>query len=552
MPTITIDGNQIEVAPGTRLIDAAQTIGIEIPRFCYHPGLSVAGNCRMCEIEIEGMQKLEPACNTICREGMVVHTDTERVRNTRAAILEMLLIHHPLDCPICDQAGECKLQDYYMRHGLYKSRFDLEDKLGEPKMIDLGRDIMLDNERCVNCTACVRFSAEISGEAELGMFNRGDNSRIGTVDGRPLTSRYAGNLVEVCPVGALTSIDFRFRRRVWFLSSTDSVCDGCSRGCAIRVDHDLTHGYKKGGDRVFRFRARPNPQVNDHWICDAGRGSYKRIDARDRIHQPQLRDGTVLIWPEVIERLAKALGDGAKVDVILGTDRSCEEMYAVRKVLGPHARSVECRVPGVGTGEGDDFLRTGDHTPNRRGALELGFPAALDSSTSEVEAILERAAHGETDLLLVLGVDLVAGDLDPEAVQRAMAGAGLSVYSGCRPQGTGALAGMLLPRASFAEQDGTFVNHEGLIQRIRRCFDPVGEARPEWWWLEALDRARGAAPGATTAHACFADLAGRCEFFAGLELEAIDPAGSPGRGVEAPCAPIPPGRRTPEPEEALR
>ncbi|MAE68844.1 MAG: hypothetical protein CME06_00085 [Gemmatimonadetes bacterium] len=552
MPTITIDGKEIEVAPGTRLIDAAEEAGIHIPRFCYHPGLSVAGNCRMCEVEIEGPPKLEPACNTVCRDGMVVHTDNERVRKTRASILELLLIHHPIDCPVCDQAGECKLQDYYMRHGAYKSRFDLEDKLAKPKMVDLGREIMLDNERCVNCTACVRFSAEISGEAELGMFQRGDNSRIGTVGARPLTSRYAGNLVEVCPVGALTNIDFRFRRRVWFLTSTDSVCDGCARGCSIRVDHDVSHAYKKSSDRVFRYRARYNPRVNDYWICDAGRYSYKRIDARDRIAHPQLRDGTTLDWSAALDRIMAALGAAARVDVILSTDRTCEEMHAALSVLGPLARTIEGRVSGAGMGESDDYLRLEDHTPNRRGALELGLPAEANANESEIEGILDRAARGETDLLLVLGVDLTSGDLDNEVVQRAMAGATLSVYSGSRPGGTGRLADLLLPRAMFAEQSGTFVNADGLIQRIRTCVEPLGEARPEWSWLDDLALRLRAEPGPPDDSGRFARIADRFPFFSGLGLETISPLGTPGRGIEMPETPVAPGLRQPSKEEALR
>lgn len=546
MPTITIDGKTLEVANGTRLIDAAADAGIYIPHFCYHPGLSVAGNCRMCEVEVEGAPKLEPSCNTICRDGMVVFTDSERVRKTRAAVLEMLLIHHPIDCPICDQAGECKLQDYYMLHGLGKGRFPLEEKLAEPKMIALGRNIMLDNERCVNCTSCVRFSDEISGEAELGMFERGDNSRIATVDDRALVSRYAGNLVEVCPVGALTDADFRFRRRVWFLTPTNSVCDGCARGCSIQVHHEANPVYKKDqSTRIYRYRPRYNPRVNDYWMCDEGRYSYKQHDAPERLLVPRLSGGDEVSWEDALRKIVDSLGSARRVDVIFASDRTCEELQALRKVLGGllEARQISCS--SSDQGESDNYLMLADHTPNRRGAAELGLIGA--DQENQLQNLLDAAAAGETDVLFVFGGDLTTGDLN---IQRAMAGAALSVYVGTHANRNSELADLVLPRATHVEQDGTFVNAQGLIQRLHRCVEPLGEARADWDWLSDLAGLLGKPTQATNAAGWFGDISAELPFFAGLSWAEIDPLGNPGKGLESPTAPTPPGRA--QMQEALQ
>jgi NADH-quinone oxidoreductase subunit G len=548
MPTITIDGRTIEAAPGTRLIDAAAAEGIEIPHFCYHPGLSVAGNCRMCEVEIEGARKLEPACNTLCRDGMVVHTESEKVRRTRAAVLELLLIHHPVDCPVCDQAGECKLQDYYMRHSLRGSRFDLEDKLQENKIVPLGNHIMLDNERCVNCTACVRFSEEISGEAEIGMFQRGDNSYIATFESTPLRSHYSGNLAEICPVGALTDADFRFLHRVWFLSSTDSVCDGCARGCSIQIHHDVDRTFKRSMvQRVFRYRARHNPHVNSYWLCDTGRYSYKKLDAPSRLLQPT-DTGQEVEWSFAVQRLAAAIRESSgRIDVILVADRTCEEMQAIRQVLveGVGVRTLVSTVPGLGCGEGDGFLQVADCTPNRRGAVELGLvPAEGSSPRARVQEVLERASQGETGLLLIFGADLTASDADEALVRKAVQGAETTVYSGSHANATSELADLVLPRAEFAEQDGTFVNLNGLIQRLHICFPALGHARPEWQWLAELGGLLGMEQVPQGAADWFAAATAASDFFAGLEFNTIPPLGTPGAGIENPTAPTPPGQRS--------
>src|SRR5512141_2561908 len=273
--TCTIDGREVVVKPGTNVVEAAKSIGVEIPYYCYHKKLSIAANCRMCLVEMSNapMGKLMPGCQMPVAEGITVKTDTPRVKDQQRATLEFLLKNHPVDCAICDQAGECKLQDYYMRYDQSPSRLDVA-KLSKNKRVALGPLVTLDQERCILCTRCVRFMREVAKAPQLGVALRGHRSCIETFPGRPLDSKYAGNTVDICPVGALTNTDFRFRGRVWFMSSARSVCTGCARGCNTFLD------YLK--DTTYRYRPRENEAVNQEWMCDSGRVSYKYLN-QDRV-----------------------------------------------------------------------------------------------------------------------------------------------------------------------------------------------------------------------------------------------------------------------------
>src|SRR6266568_2520884 len=288
MPKCTIDGKEIEAAPGNTVIEAAARHGIEIPHFCWHPDLPVDGNCRMCLVEIEKMPKLQIACNTLVTEGMVVRTRSEKAVEAHRTTLEFLLINHPIDCPVCDQAGECYLQDNYMGHGLYDSKVEIEDKVRKRKVVDLG-PIMLDAERCVLCTRCIRFEREVTGTNTFELVNRGDHTEISTFESRPVLHDYAGNLADVCPVGALLSHDFRFKMRVWFLKAHESVCPGCSTGCNVFVD-------ERDGE-VQRLRPRRNVDVNKSWMCDVGRMEYKRIALDTRVAVARVRSPLTLPSP---------------------------------------------------------------------------------------------------------------------------------------------------------------------------------------------------------------------------------------------------------------
>ena len=273
MPKITINGEVYEVDPGKTVIQVADEVGVEIPRYCYHPDIGIEGSCRMCLIEAEGAPKLMPSCATPIRDGMVVRTNTERVREAVRYAMEFLLLHHPIDCPVCDQSGECFLQDYYMEHGGHDSRYPLGQKERRRKAFDLGPRVKLDQERCILCTRCVRFTKNVTGTGEIRVLGRGHSSRIGVFGDDPLDNPYSINVVDVCPVGALTSSDFRFKVRSWFLEGTPSVCAGCSTGCNLRIDHSARPqgggipGYSASEGTVYRTVGRRNPDVNKSWLC---------------------------------------------------------------------------------------------------------------------------------------------------------------------------------------------------------------------------------------------------------------------------------------------
>src|SRR5512134_2902909 len=327
MPKCTIDGKEIEVAPGTTVIQAALQLGIHIPHFCWHPDLPVDGNCRMCLVEVEKAPKLQIACNTQVAEGMVVRTESERAAQAHRTTLEFLLVNHPIDCPVCDQAGECYLQDQYMDHGLHESKIEPEEKVRKRKVVDLG-PIMLDAERCVLCTRCIRFEREVTGTNSFELVNRGDHTSIATFENRPLTHGYAGNLADVCPVGALLSKDFRFKMRVWFLKPHESVCAGCSTGCNIFVD-------ERDGE-VQRLRPRRNPEVNKSWICDPGRYLYKQIGVTERVSGARVRTGAG--WEGVsvqaaLDRVADALREAGAASAFLATPQATNEDVFAFKAL---------------------------------------------------------------------------------------------------------------------------------------------------------------------------------------------------------------------------
>ena len=300
MATITIDSTPVDFVAGESVIQAATRQRIEIPHYCWHPRLSVAANCRMCLVEVEKAPKLVPACQTECKEGMVVYTQNDKVKVAQRQVHEFLLINHPIDCPICDQAGECKLQDYYMRYQLTPSRMR-EPKVYKPKLKRLGPNVMYNAQRCILCTRCIRFMDEVAGERQLGLAHRGDHSEITTFPGKPLDSAYSLNTVDVCPVGALTSTVFRFKQRVWNLRRSPSVCPGCAKGCNVRVD--------QRSSQVYRMLPRENEAVNKSWMCDEGRLTYAWAND-ERLVEPLVKDGEFLRevpGPSAIERAGRAL-----------------------------------------------------------------------------------------------------------------------------------------------------------------------------------------------------------------------------------------------------
>ena len=327
MVNIKVNGAQMEAEKGSLLIDKLLDENVHIPHFCYHQALGKDGNCRMCMVEIEGQKRPQIACDTPIKDGMEIRTKGENIEKVRRDILELQLINHPIDCPTCDQAGECKLQDYYMESGFYESKVTVDSKTHHAKRIDLGSNVMLDRERCVLCTRCTRFCSDITKTSELAVLGRSDHSYIGTFPGRPLDNPYAMNVVDLCPVGALTSKDFRFKQRVWFLDTFDAICNGCSKGCNITVDH-RKEKYKD--DQIFRFRPRKNMAINGFFMCDEGRVSYHK-ENENRFELPLASNEETTLSDSLAE-VFKHISTTKETLFVISPSLSIEEMKNVNNL----------------------------------------------------------------------------------------------------------------------------------------------------------------------------------------------------------------------------
>jgi NADH-quinone oxidoreductase subunit G len=520
MPTLTIDGRQIDAPDGGTVIQAAEKLGIFIPRYCYHPGLSIAGNCRICLVEVEKNPKLQIACNTPVTEGMVVRTASAKAEDGRRAVLEFLLANHPLDCPVCDQSGECDLQNFYMNFGLYDARFR-EQKVKKKKAVAIGPHVMLDQERCILCSRCVRFTDEISKTGEFGIFGRGDRAELSLYPGQRLDNPYSGNVVDICPVGALTERDFRFKARVWYLSSAPTVCDRCAQGCNIDIHFVLDRPHLNAGARVLRLKPRYNAAVNQWWMCDEGRYGFTWMD-KDRLTKVRHR-GADSTWDQAIAAVAAGLSDlhenggGTRFGVIASFKLTNEELFLIDRifqgVLGARVTASVVDPPGYG----DDFLIKADKNPNRLGASLIGLaaPGAPDAAS-----LLNEALEGRLDGLWVFGHDLtsIVGREKLEELSRRLR---LFVYSGTNENPTAALAHWVLPTAAYVEKDGTFVNCHGRIQRVGRPFPPLPDSREDWRMLLEIAGQLNHPFACRRPHEIFLDLSKAHPPFAGLTYESI-------------------------------
>ena len=484
--TVVFDDRPIEVPKNLNLIDAAKLAGIDIPHFCYHPRLSVVGQCRMCLVEIEGIPKIQAACTTPLKDGLKVRTTTEKVRSSRAATMEFLLINHPLDCPICDQAGECTLQDNSFGYGHQLSNYD-EAKRQYPTFdrTMIGPRVIADMTRCIQCTRCIRFCQEIAGTSELTFLDRGGRTLVWTHAGQTLDNDWSACAADVCPVGALTSREFRFRSRVWYLQKTKSVCPGCNVGCNISVESKE--------DVVYRFLPRFNPDVNDYWLCDHGRFLSEPLNARD-VHKATLRQGNSVqdvIVPSAIERIATEIrktidGVGPGGLFFLGSAHlSNEENFLLRKLADHLAcpnRDVvvdKSRVRKIK--RRTDWISGDDSGANFRGAREMGL--APGKNGYGLDAVLSGKAAPE---VIVVGDELFSSVADdPEKVAALRKARFLAVCARTANALTRA-ADVVLPAASLAEKEGTFTNVEGRVQRFERAFLPKPPVRATWELLLML------------------------------------------------------------------
>jgi NADH-quinone oxidoreductase subunit G len=547
---VKVDGREVEVPKltpdwqgkltPTTMLQACEIARKEVPHYCYHPKLPVAGNCRMCLVEFgspalgpdrkpvlnpDGAPKIAKsprpaiACATPISPGMEIYTSTPGVKQMREGVLESLLINHPLDCPICDQAGECKLQEYSVDYGQSASRF-VEAKVHKPKAVDLGPRIMLDAERCILCTRCIRFTKDVAGDDALGIVNRGSYNTIATFPGLPFDNNYTLNTVDICPVGALTSKDFRFQMRVWFLKETKSVCTSCATGCNIII------GSRE--EKVYRYTPRENDAVNGPWMCDAGRLNYKWIHREDRLKDVLVR-GQKSTWTTALNEIADKLkkAPSGSVAIIASARQTNEELWLLSKLKAKLGAISDC-FPREG--EEDKLLVSGDKNPNTNGARLTGLCfTEVGINLSQIASGIER---GVIKTLLVFGENIVKRGVHMEALSErdvfteAIEEHGITadllgkvetlIVSDILPNKTTKLAHYLLPGCAHAEKRGTFTNTKGRVQKFMQAIQPQGDARAEWDFLHDLVYNVTGQDGFLTIEGLFDEMAKDVPAFNGL------------------------------------
>ena len=524
--TLTIDGQELTVPVGTTLLQAAQGAGTEVPHYCYHPGLSSPAMCRLCLVEVEGAPKLLPSCTTTVSDGQVVHTQSDDATRMRQGVLEFYLLNHPLDCPICDQSGECDLQDYVFAEGRVHGRGrEAKRVFGRD---DLGGDILFYGDRCVMCTRCVRFMNEIEEKPLLTVVERGNRAVIDTFFDEGLEqSDWAGNVVDICPVGALVSKDFLHKARAWDLEHTPSICPNCSQGCNIDLH--------TRDNLVHRMKPRINLEVNGHWICDYGRSRYEWLNRGDRLELPVMNAegrNTAMSWTTALEALKVRIGALGKssVKAVVSPFWSNEDLGAVSRLvetLGGGSivfRSARAEEEVVLQGY-EGLARRKALAPNGHGAELLGCTRVGD----------DLGQGGLEDLMDHEGVVLVLGDALDDQPEDFSPNAGLVLYLGAYTSSALASVDFQLPVTTFAEQEGTFTNHAGRVQRFWPALSGAGAARPAWLVLGALVGALQGEDGPNTAEKAFDLVAQAIKSYKGLDYETIGAQGGPS---EAPV-PVP-------------
>ena len=486
MVNLTIDGRSVQVPKGTNLIEAAKIAGITIPHYCYHPHLSIAGNCRMCQISVKGQPKLTIGCNTMAAEGMEVatHQTSKEVADAQAATLEFILINHPLDCTVCDQAGHCKLQDYHFEYNARPSRF-VEKKVNKVKALPLGPTVMLDGERCIMCTRCIRFCDEITKTSELGMLNRGDQSVIAVSPGKELDNALSGSVVDLCPVGALTHRKWRFNTRIWFTKQTDSICAGCSTGCNVKVA-------ERDGS-VVQVKSRRNDAVNKEWLCDEGRYGFDRFLPEQRVEAITARRDGHNVATRLQDVFAALKGSVKTLTVLASPDLLVEEYYLLRQLMlrtSSVGRAVIAyRSRSLSSVE--EVLVSPDRAANFRGAQLVGL-IGEDPQSEYVEA-LAKIRRKEIEHVLILGDRAIdRSDVDA-ALLEGLAAAKVSV--GVLTDAEHPVASSLsfvVPGRSILEKSGLLLNRALRLQYTDHVVPLREQTVPEWRFLALLAESVGA------------------------------------------------------------
>jgi NADH-quinone oxidoreductase subunit G len=503
--TLTIDGHSVTVPKGTNVLEAAKTLGVDISAFCYHPGLEIVAQCRQCLVSVEKNPKLQPSCQQVCGEGMVVHTTDHQSTLARKQQLEFTLLNHPVDCPICDKAGECTLQKLYFEHDNADSRVDVP-KVHKPKVVDLGPTIVLDAERCILCSRCIRVCDEVAGDHQLEFAHRSDHQVLTTAPGAQLDNPYSVNTVDVCPVGALTAKDFRFTMRAWELDATPSVCNGCATGCNIEIHHK--------NERAWRLVPRHNPDVNKYWMCDEGRLTYHEL--REKRLAGALVGGLPAGWDRAIsaaaDRIKVAIKDPASIGIVLSAVSCNEDNFALAKLAqawGVKAVFVAGKPPVPARADGK--LRVADVNPNTAGVKAI--TEALGLATKQLE---DPAGLAALRVLVMLGDILGQEGGSPDgSAGRGGEAPGITadrlreldvIAISAHERGPVANAKIALPTADWGELAGTITNNMGHVQRMHAAFPPPGQAVPGWEAIVQLAHATNVKLGWIHARDVFKDM----------------------------------------------
>jgi NADH-quinone oxidoreductase subunit G len=539
--TVSIDGKVVVVPKTTAdpltgkqipttMIQACAAARVDVPHYCYHPKLPVAGNCRMCLVEFgtpamgpdrkpvmnpDGSPKIAKsprpaiACATPISPGMEIYTATPAVKQMREGVLEFLLINHPLDCPICDQAGECKLQEYSVDYGKSESRF-VEPKVHKPKRVELGPRIALDDERCILCTRCIRFTKDIVGDDALGIVNRGSYNTLTAFPGKQFDNNYTLNTVDICPVGALTSKDFRFKMRVWFLKETKSVCTSCATGCNTIV------GSRE--EVMYRYEPRENDAVNSTWMCDYGRLNYKWVNRADRLAKAGGARAEGRGWNVALKEISEILNKAPQgsVAIIASARQTNEELFLLKK-LGTKLGAITDSIPR--TGESDKLLLSADRNPNSNGARLTGICG--EKMGEQIPKIASGIEQGKIKTLLVFGEDITKHGIGANLLGKVET----LVVSDILLNETTKLAHYLFPGCAHVEKRGTFTNGKGRVQKFMKALEPRGDARPEWEFLHELVFNVTGQDGYATIEGLFNLMAKEVPAFNGLTWAGLGDAG---------------------------
>jgi NADH-quinone oxidoreductase subunit G len=540
--TLTIDGRQVTVSKGKTVLQAAIESGISVPYYCYHPGIGVDGSCRVCIVKIEKMPKLQTSCSTVCTDGMVVSTRTPEVEVARAGVFEFLLVNHPLDCPVCDKGGECPLQDFSYTFGPDQSRMDFPRRVfdgeGVKGDVDFGPTLMLNRQRCILCTRCVRFMREVDTDAQINIIDRGYGSEIATFQEEGVHSLLSGNLMDVCPVGAITTRDYRFKSRPWDNPhAADTICTQCAKGCNVTAWIKAKPEWAKGS-RLIRFTPRFNPDVNDYWMCDIGRFEYHWIEGDDRVRKPLMRDAAgahaPASWHDVNAKLADRLAAAGQanpdgVRFLLSAHASHEELFMFVRLTeellgenGPRTINVSWRYREKPQPPNVKFKVPPIDAPNVAGAQIFGVaprPATGDLHDPDISALRQAVEAGRVSALWVFdpGPEGSLGDVRWIADARRSGRLPLLVVQGVLMTELARAADFVLPGASYVEKEASYTNQQGRLQGTARAFGPPGDAMEDWQILVNAGIALGVKFDYTTAAHIRADIAARFPNEPGLQ-----------------------------------